>query len=373
MPDQSVAVTCGPIRSDTSGAGGVPNDGVTSLMSRSVPLDLKSIILDLRTRCPLPVLMRRMGLAKHSKPLCRSPFREDAKPSWGIFQRDGRWFWKDFATGEFGDEIDFIIRARELHNRKQARTVAVAFWNRVADGVDTAGANNDPSGGASRSKPNCVGFGAGNPDQIAQLAALRDISAGALELASRNGILVFGLHSGHEVFGVTDTSGNALEVRRLDGQAFPAGGAIGERKSHSIKASSKSWPVGLANLGERKTVLLVEELPDLLAAFEVILTEDAQHWAAPVGMLSASARISDEALPMFAGKCVRVVPHLDSPGGAGAERWIDQLSTVGATVEVVRLECSSKPDGSTIKDLNDYLPVYRAEKAAGLPDWRLLR
>jgi hypothetical protein len=340
--------------------------------SSPMPLDLQSIIRNLRVRCPLPVLLKRMDLAKHAKPLCRSPFREDTKPSWGIFQRDGRWFWKDFGTDESGDEIDFIVTARELQDKKHARTLAVAYWNRVAEGTAAPETPDRPVQPTPRSKPDCTGFQAGSPEQIARLAALRDISAGALELASRSGILVFGLHSGHEVFGVTDASGNALEVRRLDGQPFPANGMVGERKSHSIKASCKSWPVGLANLGERKTVLLVEGLPDLLAAFEVILTEDAQQWAAPVGMLSASARIDADALPLFAGKRVRVVPHLDSAGEKGVEKWIGQLSSAGATVDVVRLAGSPKPDGSTIKDLNDYLSVYRAEKAAGLPDWRLL-
>ena len=340
--------------------------------SSPVPLDLTSIILDLRARCPLPVLLKRMGLAKCAKPNCRSPFREDAKPSWGIFQRAGRWFWKDFATDEAGDEIEFIIRARELHDRKQARTVAVAYWNRVADGTAAPETTDRPVQSKPRSKPDCTGFQAGTPDQIARLAALRDISAGALELASHNGILVFGLHSGHEVFGVTDASGNALEVRRLDGRPFPAIGVVDERKSHSLKGSSKSWPVGIGNAGDHQPVLLVEGLPDLLAAFEVIVAEDAQHRAAPVGMLSASARIGDEALPLFAGKRVRVVPHLDPAGAAGAERWIDQLSAVGATVEVVGLGCSPKPDGRTVKDLNDYLPVYRVEKTTGMADWRLL-
>lgn len=346
--------------------------GTPKTPSSSVPLDLKSIIQSLRVRCPLPVLMRRMGLAKHAKPLCRSPFREDAKPSWGIFQREGRWFWKDFGTDDSGDEIDFIVRERELQDTKHARTLAVAYWNRVANGTVAPETPDIPVQPKPRSKPDCTGFQAGSPGQITRLAALRDISAGALELASRNGILVFGVHSGHEVFGVTDASGNALEVRRLDGQPFPANGVVDERKSHSIKGSSKSWPVGIANVGERQTVLLVEGLPDLLAAFEVVHTEDAQQWAAPVGMLSASARIDADALPLFAGIRVRVVPHLDSAGEMGGEKWTRQLSSAGATVDVVRLAGSLKPDGSTIKDLNDYLSVYRAEKAAGLPEWRLL-
>lgn len=43
----------------------------------------------LKEKCPLPDLLRRIGLGKHAKPSCPSPFRSDSKPSWGIFQRDG--------------------------------------------------------------------------------------------------------------------------------------------------------------------------------------------------------------------------------------------------------------------------------------------
>ncbi len=355
------------------GAAGSPALGSPNTPSSSVPLDLQSIIRDLRARCPLPVLLRRMGMAQHAKPLCRSPFREDSKPSWGIFQRNGRWFWKDFATGEHGDEIDFIIRAQELGKKKNARTVAIAHWNRFADQTVTPEAPSPTETPVRRAKPNRTGFQAGTREQINRLAELRDIRSDALELASRSGVLVFGTCLDREVFGVTDASGNALEVRRLDGQPFPASGVIAERKSHSLRGSSKSWPVGIANAGDRQTLLLVEGLPDLLAAFEVVLAEDAAEWAAPVGMLSASARIDQEALAAFAGKRVRVVPHLDSAGEGGVTQWTEQLSAAGATVEIVRLARSSKPDGSSLKDLNDYLPVYRTEQAAGLSDWRLLQ
>ena len=57
---------------------------------------------NLRTRCPLPVLMSRMGYAKFATRLCRSPFRPDKNASWGIVRLNGRWIWKDFATGEHG-------------------------------------------------------------------------------------------------------------------------------------------------------------------------------------------------------------------------------------------------------------------------------
>jgi hypothetical protein len=59
----------------------------------------------LREKCPMPVLMQRLGLERFAKPSCPSPFRNDEHASWGIFEKEGRWFFKDFATEESGDEM----------------------------------------------------------------------------------------------------------------------------------------------------------------------------------------------------------------------------------------------------------------------------
>jgi len=61
----------------------------------------------------LPDLLRAMGLGEYAKKLCCSPLRKDNNPSWGIYQDDKGWHWKDFATGEGGDELDFL---KALHN-----------------------------------------------------------------------------------------------------------------------------------------------------------------------------------------------------------------------------------------------------------------
>lgn len=70
---------------------------------------------ELKARLPLPGLLRAMGLGAYAKKLCCSPLRKDNNPSWGIYQDDKGWHWKDFATGQGGDELDFL---QALQDRK---------------------------------------------------------------------------------------------------------------------------------------------------------------------------------------------------------------------------------------------------------------
>ena len=327
---------------------------------------------NLRTRCPLPVLMNRMGYAKFATRTCSSPFRADKKPSWGIFQRNDRWFWKDHGTGDSGDEIGFIVRAKELPSEHSFQK-ALDVWNRMADKkskpdvVEVLSTQDQ----RPREKPDRSGFGPGTDTQLERLCKLRQIDPLGVVLAQLHGVLVFGLLAGHEVFGVTDSSGHVLEVRRLDGKPFPSWGTLPERKSHAVKGSRKDWPVGLAEVGTKRTILLVEGLPDLLAAFEIVVREDALDRVAPVAMLSAGSKIGEEALPLFKGRNVRLVPHADEAGAAAGLKWSRQLLEAGAhTVDQVTL--SGAADGTLVKDLNDYLPVHRQEMAAGLAEGRLL-
>src|SRR4051794_6417922 len=66
-----------------------------------------------KLRCPLPILMRHLGLANYIKKSCRSPFRSDQSASWGVYKNNGVHRWKDFGTGEGGDQISLL--AQYLH------------------------------------------------------------------------------------------------------------------------------------------------------------------------------------------------------------------------------------------------------------------
>jgi hypothetical protein len=68
-----------------------------------------------RRRLPLDLLMAHLGHHEAAKSRARSPFREDKTPSFGIYQSpDGRLRWKDHATGEGGDEIDYLAAFYEI-------------------------------------------------------------------------------------------------------------------------------------------------------------------------------------------------------------------------------------------------------------------
>jgi hypothetical protein len=76
-------------------------------------------IEEARAKLPLPELMREMGYGEFAKSSVKSPFREEKSPSWGIYEKAGRWKFLDHGTGEGGDEIDFIEQVENI-DRKAA-------------------------------------------------------------------------------------------------------------------------------------------------------------------------------------------------------------------------------------------------------------
>lgn len=72
----------------------------------------------LKRDCPMPALLHRMGFGEYARRSCRSPFREDKNASWGIFQRDGKWGWKDHGNGDGGDEITLLARWKGLDEKR---------------------------------------------------------------------------------------------------------------------------------------------------------------------------------------------------------------------------------------------------------------
>jgi len=73
-------------------------------------------IEEARQRLPLPELMAKLGLGDYAKSKSKSPFRDEKTPSFGIYNLDGRWRWKDHGTGEGGDEIDFLAKLENKSN-----------------------------------------------------------------------------------------------------------------------------------------------------------------------------------------------------------------------------------------------------------------
>jgi hypothetical protein len=88
-------------------------------------------------------------------------------------------------------------------------------------------------------------------------------------------------------------------------------------------------------------------------------------------MLGRSCRIEAEALKLFAGRHVRIVPHRDPDRGGfeAAERWAGQLREAGVSVDFYILpEGLRRRDGDSAKDLCDFanLPERDADRIADL-------
>ena len=114
----------------------------------------------------------------------------------------------------------------------------------------------------------------------------------------------------------------------------------------------------------------------MLAAFHFICREGRQDECASVTMLGAALRIPAEALPLFAGKQVRIFGHDDSAklhaGARAVERWNAQLTSAGAIVDAFSFAGLQKPDGTPAKDLNDCIEACAGAFEPGGKLWRIL-
>lgn len=232
-----------------------------------------------------------------------------------------------------------------------------------------------------RPLPDRTGFGPGTKAQIERLANARPYHRQGLEWAHERGVLVFGSWHGFECHGLTDTSGRILELRRMDGELFPAvpGTSLGARKSHAVKGSQKAWPLGILEARDFAAIALVEGLPDFLTAHYVALWEQASHHAkrdarcVPVAMLSSSPEIHADALPLFKGKAVRIFAHAEGAGLKGAAKWQAQLQAADAArVDVFDFSAYRKACGTPVNDLWEFTHQLHPDDQANPVIWRIL-
>ncbi len=269
---------------------------------------------------------------------CKSPFREDKNPSFSVYDNGKRY--KDFATGEKGDVIDFLARAANL-SRKEAfkRFVELA-------GISTH---------QQAPKGKWPEFTRGTSKDIQVLASLRNLTPEAAQLAQDRGLLWFTTVKDQNELArawvLCERDRNCALVRRMDGKVWKH--LSGGPKSKTLAGSVASWPIGLTEAKDFPAIALVEGGPDFLAAFHFIWEEEMENIVAPVLLSSASVNIHNEALPLFSGKRVRIFPHMDSAGYEAAIKWEHQLQPICNSVECFDLSDLIKTNGDKIKDLND--------------------
>ena len=318
-------------------------------------LTIRSNLTGAKARLNIYGLWRHFGFAGEPKASCRCPWRDDHNPSFSV-NEDGS-LWHDFATGEGGDAVDFFQRASGL-----SRKDACQKFIELAGGSITM-----PRAGRSHCKPAAAkpkrklpDFAKGMVADFKQLAKLRNIGREGLEWASERGLLCFAKLNGHPAWIITDAARVNAQARRMDGQPWEH---IQGAKAWTLPRSSAAWPIGITEAKTFPAIALCEGGPDFLAAHYQVLWEQASDFSerdvqcAPVAMLGAAQRIHPDALPLFAGKRVRIFGHADEAGMAAVERWGAQLVSVGAEVDAFDFAGLVQVDGNPVKDLNDALSM----------------
>ncbi len=200
---------------------------------------------------------------------------------------------------------------------------------------------------------------AGNESYHAVLARLRGLSVKAVSIASQRGLLRFGKWRGQQAWFVLDASKKVAQARRMDGCPWFCN-AQGKVKALNLPGSKASWPVGIYEAKNFPRLALCEGGPDLLAAFHLVIEHGRLSDCAPVTMLGASLPIHLDALPLFAGKRVRIFAHADNAGNNAAIRWASQLAGVSADVDAFSFHGLTQLDGQPVKDLNNLVNVAGA-------------
>lgn len=188
----------------------------------------------------------------------------------------------------------------------------------------------------------------GTETELTALAGLRGLSLAGTRLASQRGLLLFGEFQGKAAWFISGGPLRVIQARRLDGKSWMEG-----VKALVFKGSQATWPVGIDEAADFRSVALCEGAPDLLAACHFIVAGNRVSDCAPLAMLSAAYSIAADALRLFAGKKVRIYAHEDCAGRSAAHRWETQLEKHFAEVEIFSFVEFQKPDGSPVKDLND--------------------
>ena len=306
-------------------------------------------IEEAKARLTIPALWARLDLPGSPKVSCKSPFREDKHASFSV-SKCGKLF-NDFTTGEAGDAIDFLQLATGL-----SPEAAFTKFLEMASGARSPlpVKQSPPAASQARQKPVLPIFEHGTDAELHALAALRHVSFAACFVARSVGLLAFGTWKERAAWIVTDKERLNAQARRFDGEPWEAIGA----KAQTLPGSWASWPLGVRTGANYPAFVLCEGGPDLLAALHFILEADAACSHFPVAMLGAKQRIHPDALPIFAGKRVRIMAHTDPAGREGAESWAAQLASVGAEVDCADFSGLRKADGSPVGDLNDCTQIY---------------
>ena len=201
-------------------------------------------IEELKSSLPMPDLLRSMGLGAYAKKLCCAPLRKDNNPRWGIYQDDKGWHWKDFGTGQGGDELDFLQAFHKCDQRE-----AIAKYEAAAHLQPVAAAGFTMEIGKPAPSPaewqQAVIALAQRPEVLAHLAKWRGYSKTLIAGLGENGLV--GLVGKQIAFPIYNEGGayQGMHLRTESGWRITGGGsqpwAIGSHDAANVHIFESQW------------------------------------------------------------------------------------------------------------------------------------
>ena len=280
----------------------------------------------------------------------KCPFHDERNGTALLVYPDGqRWECRG-KCGVRGDVVDALERFEGVDRAEAARRLSngdpeLTLRSAPAAVMAEERPRPKPTLPASWRKPSAA--------DLRSLERLRAIGFDPLSIAVDRGFLwVYDDAREGRIWAVTDRERRLVIERRLDGQPWQSG-----TKSKNRRGSQGNWPIGVLEAAGYPAIGLAEGAPDFLALIAHAWTSGVEHVVAPVCLSGAAQRIPDEALPLFAGKRVRIFADDDTTGYGAAEIWGTRLRAVGARVDAFSFFGLIRSDGERVKDLNDLLRV----------------
>jgi hypothetical protein len=314
--------------------------------------------------------MVKLGKGDSAKNKALSPFRDEKNPSFGIFERDGRWFWKDF-NGEGGDELDFLM-ALENYDKGQA----LRFYKELA-GISTDG------GDYAKSTPAVPAYDwksakeSLTKEKIGECAKWRGLPADFIESLGKANLI--GVLDGCFAFPVRDRHDTAVV-----GAHVRSKGDSGWRYQGGVK-TSESFPYVMGDHRKASTILVGESQWDVMAIAASLGwipdDEEAIEDMAFVATRGASSGSLAGFISPKKGAKVILVPQNDPDKGDGkptpAQKWaesaIESLKKIGVSALQMDVPITYKDAndwvraGATLGDIAKSIEKARSLRKSALP------
>jgi hypothetical protein len=298
---------------------------------------------------------------------CHSPWREDRNPSFSVYDQGRKW--KDHATGDHGDAVDFLAKSLDIPAQEAVRR----FVEMAGGGyrvqaprpklAPTPAPKTEDTDEKRRRRAAWPAMELPADEELEAVATLRRLPVEGPQWAAIDGTLRMATVEGERCWIIRSTCGKNAQARQLDGEPFQEGRAADPffLKAKTLAGSIATLPVGNYHDTRWPAVALVEGGPDTLAAYAGIYRLGLLDTVAVCGMLGASMRPPYGALATLKGRRVRIFQHNDEAGAKAADGWARLIHNAGGTVDIWQPSQAGA-------DLNDIFHLPEAEVSAALAE-----